>query len=80
MNGVPRRSLAPFVFLVLVFLFALYVWPTRFHYDHMTVDGDIVPVRMDRLTGRADMLLPDHGWVPVEAPPDSLGDVTPAGS
>lgn len=75
-----RRALVPGLLLFLVFLFALYVWPTRFRYDHMTVDGDIVPVRMDRITGRTDMLLPDHGWVPVEAPPDSLGDATPAGA
>jgi hypothetical protein len=74
-----RRALAPIVMLLLLLAFALCVWPTRWRYDHMTVDGDIVPVRMDRLSGRADMLLPDHGWVPVEAPPDSLGDATPAG-
>jgi hypothetical protein len=73
-----RRALAPIVMLLLLLAFALCVWPTRWRYDHMTVDGDIVPVRMDRLSGRADMLLPDHGWVPVEAPPDSLGDATPA--
>jgi hypothetical protein len=74
-----RRAIAPVVMLLLLLAFALFVWPTRWRYDHMTVEGDIVPVRMDRLSGRADMLLPDHGWVPVEAPPDSLGDVTPAG-
>jgi hypothetical protein len=66
--------------LLVVLAFALWVWPTRWRYDHMTVDGDIVPVRISRITGAADMLLPDHGWVPVEAPPDSLGDVTPAGT
>ncbi len=73
-----RRWIVPLVLFLLALAFALCVWPTRWRYDHMTVDGDIVPVRMDRLTGRADMLLPDHGWVPVEAPPDSLGDATPA--
>jgi len=70
-------------FLVLLLLaaiaFVMLVWPTRWRYDHMTMEGDIVPVRIDRLTGNADMLLPDHGWVPVEAPPDSLGDGSPAG-
>ncbi len=53
----------------LVGAFAAFVWPTRWRWDHMTVDGDVVPVRIDRFTGDADMLLPDDGWVPVEAPP-----------
>ena len=74
-----RRALGV-VLLLLLLAFALWVWPTRWRYEHMTVDGDFVPVRIDRISGNADMLLPDHGWVPVEAPPDSLGDATPAGS
>ena len=74
-----RRWFGPLVALLLVLAFATWVWPTRWRYDHMTVEGDIVPVRVDRITGRADMLIPDHGWVPVEAPRDSLGDVTPVG-
>lgn len=74
-----RRALGPVLLLVAI-AFAFWVWPTRWRYDHMTVDGDFVPVRINRITGAADMLLPDHGWVPVEAPPDSLGDVTPAGT
>ena len=56
-------------------LFLLYVWPTRFRYDHMTVDGNLVPVRIDRISGDADMLVPDDGWVPVESPQDA----TPGG-
>ncbi len=50
----------------LVALFGCYVWPTAYRYDHMTVDGDVVPVRIHRITGEADMLLPDEGWVPAE--------------
>lgn len=75
-----RRVFVPLALIVLAIAFVLCVWPTRWRYDHMTVEGDFVPVRVDRITGRADMLLPDHGWVPVEAPPDSLGDATPAGA
>ena len=52
--------------LGLLFAFVTLVWPTRFRYDHMTVDGEAVIVRIDRITGDADMLLPDQGWVPVE--------------
>ena len=54
------------ILLAIAGAFVLFVWPTRFRYDHMTVDGNLVPVRIDRLTGDADMLVPDDGWVPVE--------------
>jgi hypothetical protein len=49
------RILLPIAWLVLVLVFVVYVWPTRWRYDHMTVDGNIVPVRMDRFSGDADM-------------------------
>ena len=63
---------------LLLGLFAAFVWPTPWRYDHMTVDGNIVPVRMNRFTGAADMLLPDEGWVPVDAPVDSSDAAVPA--
>ncbi len=75
-----RRWFAPLVGLLLVLAFAAWVWPTRWRFDHMSVEGNIVPIRVDRISGRADMLIPDEGWVPVEAPPDSIGDATPAGT
>ena len=34
--------------------------------------------RTQRFSGQADMLLPDEGWVPVEAPADSTGGAVPA--
>jgi len=72
------RVILPLFWLLLVVAFAVYVWPTRWRYDHMTVDGNIVPVRMDRFSGDSDMLVPDEGWVPVEAPADSGAAATPA--
>lgn len=68
------------LWLLVALVFAMYVWPTRWRYDHMTLDGNIVLVRMDRFSGESDMLLPDEGWVPVEAPVDSSGQAMPAGS
>lgn len=62
----------------LLLAFVLFVWPTRWRYDHMTVEGNIVLVRVDRISGVADMLVPDEGWVPVQAPIDSTGGATPA--
>lgn len=64
---------------VAVLAFVLFVWPTRWRYDHMTVDGNIVVVRINRMNGLADMLVPDEGWVPVEAPVDSTGGAVPTG-
>lgn len=72
------RWFGPALGLLLVMLFALFVWPTRWRYDHMTMDGNIVPVRMDRFSGAADVLVPDEGWMPVEAPVDSNGAALPA--
>lgn len=72
------RWLGPVLWAAVLLLFALYVWPTRWRYDHMTVDGNIVLVRMDRFSGDADMLMPDDGWVPVAAPVDSSGNAAPA--
>lgn len=59
------------IVIALASLFLLYVWPTRYRYDHMTVDGNLVPVRIDRISGDSDMLVPDDGWVPVESPQDA---------
>lgn len=46
--------------------FVLFVWPTSFRYDHVVVEGDTYPVRINRVNGDADMLTPDDGWVPME--------------
>jgi hypothetical protein len=77
-TGIRTRILLPLAWLLFVLAFVVYVWPTRWRYDHMTVDGNIVPVRMDRFSGDADMLVPDEGWVPVEAPSDSSDSSSPA--
>ena len=62
------------ILVVLLGSFALFVWPTRFRYDHMTIDGDTYPVRIDRLTGHADVLLPGDGWTPDEDVTDQSTD------
>ncbi|HTR98076.1 MAG TPA: hypothetical protein VMH61_09245 [Candidatus Acidoferrales bacterium] len=67
------------VLLAFVVAFAIWVWPTRYRWDHMTVDGNLVPVRIDRFNGDADMLVPDQGWLPVEGSDDS-GGTSPAKS
>lgn len=47
----------------LVIAFVLFVWPTRYRYDRLqmlgeTASGPIYPVRIDRFTGAAEILLP----------------------
>lgn len=56
-------------------LVGVFVWPTRYRYDHMNVRGNISPVRIDRLTGTTEILYPS-GWSraevsrPTSAPED----------
>ena len=58
--------------------FSVAVWPTSWRYDKITYDGDTYPVRINRFTGDAEILLPGDGWTPAEdaAPPDE-GDQAP---
>jgi hypothetical protein len=59
------RLLRVVVALAILVLFAIYIWPTRYRYDHVSTDGDTYPVRIDRFNGDADMLTPDDGWYPM---------------
>ncbi len=71
------RSALPLIWklllIAIVVAFAVYVWPTRYRYDHLSTEGNTYPVRIDRLNGNSDMLVPDEGWVPVEGTQDSSG-------
>ena len=60
------RIVTALLALVLFGSFASFVWPTRWRYDHLTVNGDTYPVRIDRVTGSAWILLPGDGWTPDE--------------
>lgn len=70
-----RRVLLWIVVTGAAWLFASTVWPTRYRYDHVLVEEETYPVRIDRFTGDADMLTPD-GWVPMqsEGGGESTGD------
>ena len=57
-----RRGVLPTALLVAVTLFGTFVWPTRYRYDKMNVQANaVVPVRIDRITGKTEILFPD-GW------------------
>ena len=73
------RVLFPWLWLLVGVAFVMLVWPTRWRYDRITIEGDVVIVRLDRLTGEADMLLPDDGWVPMAPSEDGdARDTAPA--
>lgn len=71
LERIARRLLTWVVLLTLAWVFAVYVWPTRYRYDHVATDNEDYPVRIDRLNGNADMLTPDDGWVPMGEGDDS---------
>lgn len=64
---------------ILVGVFAVYVWPTPYRYDHASVRvqfnrsrREYVPIRTNRFTGRIEWLSADWGaWAPlgIAAPP-----------
>ena len=49
--------------------FFVFGWPTLYRYDHISIDGDVYPVRIHRIGGAADMLTSD-GWIPMEPEED----------
>lgn len=49
---------------LLLLLFGAFVWPTLYRWDHMGMaQGWSYPVRINRITGQAEMLLPSDGTV-----------------
>jgi hypothetical protein len=51
---------------VVVTLFAIFVWPTAYRYDHFQIDNNRFPVRTHRWSGMAEILLPREGITGVD--------------
>jgi hypothetical protein len=50
----------------MVVLFAVFIWPTRYRYEHWAPGGGrSYPVRINRFTGTAERLQP-NGWQPMK--------------
>jgi hypothetical protein len=47
--------------IVIVVLLAIFVWPTRYTYDHINIGRNEYPVRINRFTGQAEVLQ-QNGW------------------
>jgi hypothetical protein len=71
LQRIVRRILVWLVVLALAWAVVVYVWPTRYRYNHVLTDNEEYPVRIDRVTGDAEMLTPDDGWVPMGPADDS---------
>jgi hypothetical protein len=56
---------------------AAWIWPTRYRYEKIIVDQDTYIVRINRISGHADILVPEQGWVPAEDPWNSSSDGPP---
>lgn len=76
-----RRPASAKWLLVLVFLllpaaglFAWFIWPTGYRYDHMNVRGSIFPVRIERWSGRAEVMYPS-GWKAVDSKEKATSNV-----
>lgn len=64
------RRLLFLLSVISAFAFMGLVWPSRWRYDHITVEKDTYLVRIERLSGHADILVPELGWTPAETPWD----------
>ena len=65
------------VALAVTALAVVVLWGARFHYDHIVVDNETYLVRVSRVSGHADVLIPGDGWVPAEDAWSDDGDEQP---
>ena len=56
---------------------AVLLWSMRFRFDHIVVDGETYLVRVHRVSGAADILIPGEGWVPAEDAWNDEGETPP---
>ena len=59
--------------LLLLLVLATLLWSMRFRFDHIVVEGETYLVRVHRVSGAADILIPGEGWVAAE---DAWDDTT----
>ena len=59
---------------------AAWVWPTIYRYEKIIVSQDTYLVRIHRITGHADILVPEEGWIPAEKRWDTGADGSPGDS
>ena len=50
---------------IVIGILAVTFWPTLYRYDHVTLSGNIFPVRTHRFSGKTEMLYLGTGWVEI---------------
>lgn len=55
------QTLLAVIVLAVLAVLAVFVWPSRYKYDHMKLGGSDFPVRIERLTGKTEILR-NSGW------------------
>jgi hypothetical protein len=63
--------------VLIALVVVLLLWSVRFRFDHIIVDNETYLVRVHRVTGDADILIPGEGWVPAEDAWSDSSEVPP---
>ena len=50
------------VAVAVLVLFACFVWPTKYRYDHVTINGTTIPVRFNRISGKGEIWDYETRW------------------
>jgi hypothetical protein len=70
-----KNSLFYLVVMAVVLLCGLFIWPTPYRYDQISIGAYSSPVRINRFTGQAERLIVS-GWVTMKTISGG-GDVVP---
>jgi membrane protein YdbS with pleckstrin-like domain len=56
---------AKLIIILLILLFAIFVWPTLYRFESMSYSGNTLLVKIHRITGHTEVLMIDK-WVPIK--------------
>lgn len=73
-----KRLMRAVMRLGLLLLAVTLLWSMRFSLDHIVVDSETYLVRVNRVSGHADILIPGEGWVPSDETWDDAVPSPPA--
>jgi hypothetical protein len=63
-----HRNIYAIFAVIVCLLFVLFVWPTLYRYDKLTLGGNSLPVRTNRITGTGEIFHPGGYWQKRSAP------------
>jgi len=59
--GFVSTSILVSVIAIIIIILTYTVWPTPYRYEHLKLNDNVYPLRINRFTGNAE-LLDDAGW------------------